>query len=379
MYSVVGFPGGGKTFTVMHCIQDAVQRGLSVGVFAPAAKLLSLYRHRFGGVCDYDTVHAAFHIEVGSEESGLFKANSSLSKYHLIVIDECSMLRKSIVEHILTTWQALKKWFVLVFVGDFAQTEPVGGRMRVGNALDSERYRRATVVFRLKPVLEGRCKDLGLQTLLEYARRGTVSQRRIDDLVRGRHLGTPCVASVAEFFTRFPQGAVLCFTNKGCDVIHHVAVQHFYQGVKPLAEVRLCRDEHEVEHKMQVYKGMRAMLTYNYSKEVGAVNGAEVRIEHATPRALHVRLVSALAYKLWPRSDEASAPAFALSSAFGITIHKAQGLTLDAVGVWLDRKRLPPGLAYTAVSRTETRARMFFFGELTPRHFEGCVIPPWLE
>ena len=96
--------------------------------------------------------------------------------------------------------------------------------------------------------------------------------------------------------------------------------------------------------------------------ELGAVvvqsNGAEVRVERFTWR-----------YDAQDE-DSASFSQFPLRLAWAMTIHKAQGLTLDSA--FLDiRAAREPGQAYVAVSRVRTLAGLFF-----KEWFKGVHVSP---
>ena len=258
--ALLGFPGAGKSFTVMKIIQEALDMQLEVAVFTPAAKLLGMYETAFGDRVHLDTVHAGFGIPVGDFESlQHLQVKSALSKFHLIVVDEISMLSKDFIEFIVTTWQQLAKWFVLIFVGDFCQLEPIGGVSRIGNALSSKAWLACTRRSCLKPNVVGRCKDPELLSFLEAARHGGVSRGDLRQLQAGRALGTPTLLNVSKLWRSHPKVVVLCWTNAQCKIIHDLAVQHLFSSRMPDATLRVAEfDEttadHDREH-LEIFMG----------------------------------------------------------------------------------------------------------------------------
>lgn len=58
---------------------------------------------------------------------------------------------------------------------------------------------------------------------------------------------------------------------------------------------------------------------------------------------------------------------FPLQLGYGLTIHKAQGKTLDCVNIDLDKGAFAHGQLYVALSRTRTKADMNIVSKITPR------------
>ena len=375
--AILGFPGSGKTYTVLRLVKAALALELSVAVATPAAKLLGLYRRHFGDALSLDTVHAHFGIDAGDNT---MKIQTSLSKFHLIIVDELSMLPEAIVDHILATWKALSRWFLLVFVGDFCQLEPVGGASSVGNALSSRTWRWDTKRFTLHPDPNcGRCKDATLSTFLTRMRTHTISQKELDRLLWIRTAGAASQESVAKWFQRNPLGAVLCFSNKDCERVHGWALEQQFGNRRPIAEIPIAQEATGEPRSMLVYSGMRVMLTYNYHKGLAATNGVEVTVEAVARVGLLVRLQSGLRYYVWPRPAASGGPAvYHIGSAYAITVHKAQGLTYESLGLWLQGRRIPSGLVYTALSRVSSLSQLTVFGSIRAESCTVQTLPDWL-
>lgn len=131
---VVGPGGSGKTTCVMEAVKYVVSNGGSVLLCAPTNKAVDvLYETaQKAGLGTYDqigfsTLHAALGLVLlpTAETRRVSKvAPCTMPNYDLIVIDECSMLGKFVVENILQN--EIEAWGLkVVFMGDEKQVFPV--------------------------------------------------------------------------------------------------------------------------------------------------------------------------------------------------------------------------------------------------------------
>ena len=130
---------------------------------------------------------------------------------------------------------------------------------------------------------------------------------------------------------------------------------------------------------MDIFVGMRMVLTFNYHKDIGAVNGTVVLVEGMTRNGIQIRLPTGVPYVIWRRPMNADGhQVYHISSAYALTVHKAQGLTLKCVALWLWGKRLPLGLVYTALSRVPELSSMFVFQDISSTGCKVQELPDWL-
>ena len=110
-------------------------------------------------------------------------------------------------------------------------------------------------------------------------------------------------------------------------------MESFFSEETLLGTVRYVDEAEDEQQEMELHAGMRLMVTHNYNKELQVVNGAEVIVEGHRRRKIHVRLASGPPYQLWALAVDGGQPGFQIASAFAITVHKAQGLTLKAAAL----------------------------------------------
>ena len=373
--AILGGPGSGKTYTILHCIKTALDLGLEVAVFTPAAKLQELFRAAYPSI-SIDTVHAGFGVPV-DDQGAAWPVNLFLSRYGLVVVDEISMLTERIVEHIGRTWKECNKRFVLQLCGDFNQLEPVGGIQTVGNALSSNFWKNSVSVTGLPMSAIGRCKDVQLLGCLRKVASGTLSSTDVQDLTRGRWLGPFSVAALQSMYKNHPDAVVLAFSNKKVDEANKAAASILHRGKTILGKIRLATESSEDPEYLELVQGHKIVIGYNYSKAAGAVNGAEAVVEHVGAEGVRVRLAAGQPYVIPARHDWEDLAGMAqlvrrfhIRSGYAMTVHKAQGLTLRHVCLYFEcQGTLPCGLGYVALSRVARLDNLHFMGRIVPEHF----------
>ena len=119
-------------------------------------------------------------------------------------------------------------------------------------------------------------------------------------------------------------------------------------------------------HKLRLKVGMPIMLLRNINKDGGQVNGTRAILRGMHPTTLDVQLATGPkkgSRVFWPRIDmtpsesDKSMPfqlkrrQFPIRPAFVMTIHKAQGQTLQFMGLFLPHPVFSHGMFYVAISR----------------------------
>jgi len=118
-----GQPGSGESTVLKQFAEDAARGGANVLICALAAKLVAEYREDVAGI-DVSTIHRAFQIPVTGRATARWQMNKALGQYDVIIIDEVSQLSLSVLHHVLSSWERLAKWPVLLLVADFRQLPP---------------------------------------------------------------------------------------------------------------------------------------------------------------------------------------------------------------------------------------------------------------
>lgn len=373
---VTGRAGTGKS----HFIRSLVEADPSFpqALLAPTG----LAAMNIGG----QTVHSFFGFPprplIGNlEKPGWFFTRTARAVRRLI-IDEVSMLRADVLDamnHYLQVARKSSRPFggvQMLLVGDFYQLPPVvrGDESQLlEDAGYNSPYAFSAHVLRDAPVTAVELTEVHRQTdgdfiaLLSALREMRGVQNAVETL------NDACLGRVLE---RRP--VLLCATNAVADGYNARGLANLpgsgmkfagaFEGEAPKAQ---GGDRFPAPWELTLKHGARVIFTQNDSEgrwvngTLGTVtrledtlvtvekdDGKEVEVERAVwPQA---RWVWNATEKKMEVKEEYKYVQFPLAPAWALTIHKAQGMTLDAVEIDLGRGAFAPGQTYVALSRARS-------------------------
>ncbi|WP_409432264.1 ATP-dependent RecD-like DNA helicase [Litorimonas sp. RW-G-Af-16] len=383
---VTGEAGTGKS-TLVNFIKNECQIPNTVVLAPTGVAALNV-----GG----QTIHSFFRFPFQIiDENALAdqRPNSLWKKVELIVIDEVSMVRADLldgIDIILRKAQNPKLPFGgcrIVLVGDFFQLPPVipahehrilaqmgyAGPF-VYNANVLENY--PPVHFELSQVYRQRDADfVKILSDMRVARNVDAAVSAMNEIcVRPHREGrTPVLLTSTNAIAER-------YNQKGLQDLSSAALQ--YDSV---TKGRFASSRVPVPEKLTLKKGARVMAVRNDPLKRW-VNGSLGTVTDLTPEDVFVRFDSggsvrkiepvkweAINYK-WNEIDqkmeEATSATFQqipLILAWAVTIHKAQGLTLEDVRIDLGRGAFAAGQTYVALSRARTLAGLSLTAPLRPQ------------
>lgn len=377
MVFVTGRAGTGKSHFIRALVEE--DPDTPQAVLAPTG----LAAMNIGG----QTVHSFFGFPPRPLIGGADKPNWFFTRIarglRRLIIDEVSMLRADVMDAMDAHLRAARKsqrafgGVQMLLVGDFYQLPPVV-RGEEGQLLEdagySSPYAFSAHALRDAPLTAveltevHRQSDLDFIALLSAIR----EQRGVADAVAA--LNDACLERSLK---RRP--VLLCATNA-------VADRYNAQGLAAL-EGKLATysggfegeppknagagDRFPAPMQLQLRAGARVIFTQNDSEgrwvngslgtatnlgetvvQVALDAGETVDVERAVwPQA---RWVWNAAEKRMEPKDEFKYVQFPLAPAWALTIHKAQGMTLDSVEIDLGRGAFAPGQTYVALSRARS-------------------------
>ena len=352
------------------------------------------------------TIHSFFNFparDFDSSEIHKFKKNTAAEKTDLIIIDEISIVESSLLDHIdyaLRLWCNSNIPFAgkqLLLIGDYFQLSPWirwdnEATKKFKSQWDSQFFFDAhvfnnvnTEVFKLTKV--HRQNDINFINILNRIR--TLDNGYEKDI---EFLNTNCeVKSKLERNGRFhlPENCVyLTTTNEKADKVNNERLQKFSEETRqPIIEFTGTFEGKMTESKVEriltpkllrICIGAKIMITRNiyfrehkgtpdvvngsfgFIKEIASdnsfitvslLNGKEIRLEKYS--------WDMISYE-W--NDEknileskiiGSFKQFPIRLGWALTIHKAQGMTLDCVDIDV-QEAFAPGQAYVALSRCKS-------------------------
>jgi hypothetical protein len=362
---LTGEPGAGKTYVINQYIAWLHAAGLSVAVTATtgiaATHVGGMTLHSWSGIGIRDTLTVRDIDAITAKE----KTAKRMQRAHVLIIDEISMLDGSILDMVDRVTRAVRRstqpfgGLQVVFVGDFFQLPPVTARgAELRYAFDSRAWADA------KPITcylteQYRQEDEMLLSLLQSIRRNDVDESHFTLLSEQTDIGFSDIEPT-KLYTH----------NADVDAVNNAALRALRgqpvtfrmegHGNKQLLEglVKNCLSPEVLTLKEEAM----VMCTKN-NFEAGYVNGTLGRVvrfdfEDGYPviKTAEGREIK-IAPTSWSVSEDGKVLAeviqVPLRLAWAITVHKSQGMSLDAAEIDLS-KAFVFGQGYVALSRVRS-------------------------
>jgi len=394
-------PGGtGKSFllkTLYETIPETTGKHIAITAMTGCAALLI---GRFA-----KTLHSWAGIGLGRDPpstlaASIRKSGKVLRRWlgtDILVIDEVSMLTPELLEKLDQVARTLRRspepmgGLQLVFVGDFYQLPPVNKESGKETQFVFESPLWKQIVqetVHLTRIL--RQDDPVFQEILNEARIGQMSPTSLEILgkrqdrswqqlqIKPTLLFTRRaeVDNINDRNLRALQGERRCF--KAETVFAPIEQTKGFTESSPLVKQaieKLDRDGSYMAELILVI-GAQVMLLTNLDHEAGLVNGSRGVVVGFEPNGTPlVQFKSGLAISIPPSTWECedlegvSRKQIPLKLAYAITIHKAQGATLDCALIDIGTNTFEYGQAYVALSRVKNLQSLYIW-DLEPMAFK---------
>ena len=367
--AIVGPAGTGKSYLLNGLIELAKSKGLVVTKVAPSG----VAAHLIGGT----TLHNFFSLDIecnSTLENGTVQV-TKLRKTDVIVIDEFSMLDY----YLFRVAEGLCRKFAkhgasrlpwggrhVVMLGDPAQLPAVGRSDLFGTHL----WQTFSILV-LREIK--RSQDPVLTSVLTKVRMG-VCDKEVIDVLRGV-LQPRNVDNI-----QIDRTVVICSTRDECDKVNDLCI-HRIDGRESLYEA-LDTDHHghplreadkqtvlkyreRLPDKLVLKVGARVVLRRNINIDGGWVNGTLAVVTSLHPSCIVIAKLANPAHKhpvprfrqrieIRGASYSILRQQFPLQLAYGVTVHRVQGCTVQKAVVCLGETFFASGQAYVALSRVRT-------------------------
>jgi len=371
---LTGEPGSGKTHTINRYIQWLRERGVEPSVTAStgiaATHVGGMTIHSWSGIGIKKSLNDWDVEQISARE----KTARRIIEAKVLIVDEISMLDAKTLASVDKVLRTLRRRTLMpeepfgglqvIFVGDFFQLPPVSRGEDVQFAFDSDAWREANPVICYLSE-QHRQEDGKFLELLGAVRRGTVDSTH-HEMLRSR------------MKKELKVGATRLHThNAEADEINDESLAkvegktHVFHmtshGARALVET--LKQNCLSPETLTLKEGARVMFTRNNFDE-GYVNGTlgEV-VAFATNGNPIVKTKAGQRIEAvqgeWSITDGpkilAQVKQIPLRLAWAITVHKSQGMSLDAAVIDLSRA-FEFGQGYVALSRVRTLEGLFLEG-----------------
>lgn len=363
---LTGAPGAGKTYVLNEFVRRATRAGKNVAVTAStgiaATHISGTTIHSWSGLGIKDSL-SEYDLEWLAKTDKLIKRYNAAD---ILVIDEVSMLHGARLDMVNQVAKLLRKsdkpfgGLQVVLVGDLFQLPPI---TRGVGAIDFAHLSEAWA--ELDPqvcyLTEQHRQDSGdgLLDLLDAMRRGDVNELHeaaLQEKLREQHPGDLIVTRL--FSHNMDVDSINSRHLKELDAESKVFRM---QATGQAAKIESLKKSVLAPDPLELKVGAEVMFVAN-NFAAGFVNGTRGRVVGFSDNMPVVELLSngreiKVERHSWKLEEDGKARAevaqLPLRLAWAITIHKSQGMSLDAAEIDLSRS-FTPGMGYVALSRVRS-------------------------
>lgn len=369
---LTGPPGAGKTYVLNEFVRRARRKGKDVAVTASTG----IAATHIGGSTIHSWSGLGIRDELGPRDRQQLSANAKLVKRYnscdVLVIDEVSMLHGKRLDMVNEVCKLLRKsdkpfgGMQVILVGDLFQLPPVSRGTEVldfAHLSDAWRELSPQVCYLSE---QHRQTGDGLLDLLEAMRRGEIEdyheallQERMGQRPEATNQVTRLYAHNVDIDT---------VNNRHLSALQDKTHEYEMFSKGPAAKVDQLKRSVLAPELLELKTGAEVMFVAN-NVAAGFVNGTRGRVSGFKEEQPVIELVNGrritVAQHSWKLEEDGKVRAevaqLPLRLAWAITIHKSQGMSLDAAEIDLS-KSFTPGMGYVALSRVRSLDGLYLAG-----------------
>ena len=379
VFVCAGEPGSGKTEAVIGCALEAAGKGERVLIACPIGALVDTYRQKLppNDHIVIETIHASHRITRKADE--VYVPPGRLRHFDLIIYDEISQIEGAVWEQVRTALVELNPHPFVCFVGDFQQLQPTTGDVSMQSTLTAMSEAGTLRHIQLQQHEFARSTDPQLLDFLRVVRAQQPSRDTLQSFFGARRLAPndsklrpESAIEVVKASMAFEERTEKTFTfltvtNKAALKLNHTRCLLQF-GARPEVqspEYHAMPGDPDYGGRVLVLPGLRIRLTRNIDKDRGFVNGALAEVEHVLAKNVFVaktpKGVRLLVHPI--RQDGHYFMPFTYG--YAMTMRRAQGSTLEGVGLWFDHKYPPErGYGYVGASRVRRAEDLYLVGKV---------------
>jgi len=366
---ITGPAGTGKSYTIKHIIELLQGNGKKIGLTATTGTAAFIIGgqtiHSFMGLGIDNSSIAEIFIKI-KNRSNIYK---TLAELDVLIIDEVSMLDTILFEkiseilcyvksHSLKDTELLNKPFggiQIILIGDFCQLAPVNGIY----CFLSKLWERANIKVVLLEELVRQNDDILFQQILQIIRKGKCT----DNIIK--------VLNVLKK-TQFDDEIIptkLYPKNVNVDKINEIEICKLKEAGNKTqiykADATKDNTKNISKYDVELVENSQVIVTRNIDIATGIVNGTRGIIKNLFKDFVIIKDVDGNLHNITYCKDvfnfdktDKSAKSYILHMplkvSYALSIHKSQGMTIDALEIDLGDNIFTCGQGYTALSRAKS-------------------------
>ena len=364
---ITGPAGTGKSYTIKFIIEILHNNKKNIGLTATTGTAAFIIGgqtiHSFMGLGITNSSLADIFINI-KKHSSIYKR---LVELDVLIIDEVSMLDTLLFEkisdilcyiksHSQNDIELLNKPFggiQIILIGDFCQLAPVNGIY----CFLSKLWETANIKVILLEELVRQNDDVLFQKMLQIIRKGKCT----DNILRVLN---------ALKDTQFEEDIIptkLYPKNINVDKINDMEVNKLKESGNKTriykAEGSKDNIKNIIKYDVELVENSQIIVTRNIDIYEGIVNGTRGVIKHLHDNSVVIKDTEGRLYNIsyfkdiideTKKSDKYHISHMPLKVSYALSIHKSQGMTIDALEIDLGENIFTCGQAYTALSRAKS-------------------------
>jgi ATP-dependent DNA helicase PIF1 len=362
---ISGQAGTGKSFIIDMMYIHAQKQNKRINVTALtgcAALLLNMKA---------TTIHSWGGIGIGGDP---IKIISNIRKYKkidnwltdILIVDEVSMMSKSLFELLDTIGKKLRKnqkpfgGIQLVFCGDFYQLPPIDDSFCIESELWNQTFDK-TIIF----TKNYRQQDDGFQKVLNEVREGNISPEGCKLLIEctTKKVGDGIKPTII-YPTKKLADQVNQFENLTIESESNTYKSHKSNTIGHISsELDKQITQKGIDDTITLKIGSQVMCIVNLDQDIGVVNGSQGLVVgfNEFPIVQFKTCKMIIKPHLWKNDKYENEGIYQipLILSWAITIHKAQGISLDEAMINIGSSVFEYGQTYVALSRVRTEEGLY--------------------
>ena len=358
-----GEAGTGKTVTINEIIKYCRNNNINYGITASTGAAAVLING--------NTLHSFLGIGDGSDNLGnlynrcLYKYKNiykKLNELNVLIIDEISMISEELFTKISKYLSFIRKdarpfgGVQLLICGDFYQLPPVNGNY----CFESDIWDKCNFKYEILKKNYRQSSDNKLQSILTNIRNNNITREDIDILERCKNtIFTNDIKPTKIFSKNYIVDNIneVCFKKQLEKVNYN---KYIYDTEYKNKKSKNYCDKYGIPDKVTLCIGLQVILNTNIDVSKYLVNGLRGIIVSLDKENVYIKTqihsynIKINKVKILRENNTICYNIMPVIPGYAITVHKSQGVTLDAAEIDIGDNIFEYGQAYTALSRIKS-------------------------